>query len=230
MNDRERIQATSLKEQILDHDPKAKIVVHVGYAHLSEKVFPIDFGGAPGDLVMKGEIRPMAVRLRDLTGINPLTVDQTSRTEHSAPEHEHPAYRDAIDTRRVRRRSLVFQNKRGEFYLPAGARGVYDLMVYHPRSRSSNGRATWRSLSGTRTAHHLPRGVRPPPGAHYLAQAFYAHEPIRVAVPVDQIELRAEGPIPALLLPRHGLFTVRVVDAAGNTVREYRCRRDDNSS
>ncbi|HTE20291.1 MAG TPA: hypothetical protein VK689_18145 [Armatimonadota bacterium] len=219
MNERERVQALNLKTRILDHDPRAKIVIHAGYGHISERATSVAFGGKSGELVV------MAARFKAMTGIDPLTVDQTSRTEHSAPEYEHPVYRLAVESGHLCERPQLFRNRRGEFYIPMGAEGIYDLMVFHPRSRYVQGRPSWRRLNGNRTPHRLPKDVRPPDGSSYLAQAFDAGENPAVAIPLDQIELRQAERTPPLLLPRHGEFRVRVVDAGGRVVREYIRRR-----
>jgi hypothetical protein len=64
---RERGQAQHLVERILRADPKARIVVHAGHDHIDES------GTLAG-------AKPMAVRFRELTVIDPLTVDQTPIT------------------------------------------------------------------------------------------------------------------------------------------------------
>jgi hypothetical protein len=35
----------------------------------------------------------MAVHFKEMTGIDPLAINQTVMTEHGAPEFEHPVYR-----------------------------------------------------------------------------------------------------------------------------------------
>ena len=76
-DNRERGQARNLVERILKDNPKAKILVHAGYDHIDET----------GELV---GAKTMAQRLKQMTGIDPLTIDQTEMTEHSAPEYERP--------------------------------------------------------------------------------------------------------------------------------------------
>ena len=64
---RELDQAKNIAN-ILDIDPQAKIIVHCGYGHLIEE--PI--------INRKGqEVKMMAGHLKNITGINPFTIDQT---------------------------------------------------------------------------------------------------------------------------------------------------------
>lgn len=58
-------EARTLKEKVFDKDPQARLFVHAGYAHIDKVV---------GNL--GGQIQPMAMQLKRLTGYDPLCVDQ----------------------------------------------------------------------------------------------------------------------------------------------------------
>lgn len=62
---REDGQARNLYQSVFANDPHARLFVHAGYAHIDK---------AKGRL---GKIEPMAMRLQELTGIEPLSIDQT---------------------------------------------------------------------------------------------------------------------------------------------------------
>lgn len=66
---REIGQANNLYQRVFKKDPAAKLFVHCGYAHLDK---------AKNRL---GDAEPMAMRLQALTGIEPLSVDQTQFLE-----------------------------------------------------------------------------------------------------------------------------------------------------
>src|SRR4029453_18404047 len=87
MNVREQGQAKNLKERILDSDPNAKIIVHAGYAHIYKKP----------QIEKKGELHWMALPFQELTGIEPLSIDQVDMSEASKPESENADYRFAVD-------------------------------------------------------------------------------------------------------------------------------------
>jgi hypothetical protein len=214
-NAREGGQARNLKERILDKDPKAKIVVHAGYAHISKKPRTWDLNGK------KGEVRFMAVVFQELTGIAPLSVDQTLMSEHSKPEKEPAEYRLAVEKGLVKDKPVVLRGKETkEYYVPASVRETYDLVVFHPRSRYENGRPTWLALGGRRKPHAVKTELRLPKGSSYLAQAFIAKEEGTDAVPVDQMEYGADEPAPTLWLPA-GECRIRIIDDSGKSLHEY---------
>jgi hypothetical protein len=214
-NAREEGQARNLKDRILAKDPGARIVVHAGYGHISKKAETFELNGK------KGRVRFMAGAFQALTGIVPLSVDQTLMSEHSRPRKEAADYRTAVARGLVTDRPVVFRGKKGAgYYVPASVRENYDLVVFHPRSRYENGRPTWLALGGRRRAHAVRTEGRPPPGSSYLAQAFAAGEKGRDAVPVDQIEFGPDEPAPTLWLPA-GECRIRVVDEGGKVLHEY---------
>ncbi|HEY8327900.1 MAG TPA: hypothetical protein VIO59_05590 [Rhodanobacter sp.] len=69
MQDREAGQANNLYRKVLTRDPHARLFVHAGYAHIDK---------AKGRL---GNTAPMAMHLQQLTGIEPLSIDQTQFRE-----------------------------------------------------------------------------------------------------------------------------------------------------
>jgi hypothetical protein len=62
---RDTIQARTLYEKVFAKDPQAKLFVHAGYSHIDK---------AAGYL--GGDTKPMAMLLKQLTGYDPLCVDQ----------------------------------------------------------------------------------------------------------------------------------------------------------
>jgi hypothetical protein len=69
---RERGQAENLKKRIFEKDSQAKVLIHVGYGHNSEAT-------------RKNDTKLMAGYLKEFTGIDPLTVDQTAMSEPVRP-------------------------------------------------------------------------------------------------------------------------------------------------
>jgi len=78
--EREAQQAHALYQKVLAGNPEAKLFVHAGYAHIDK---------AKGRL---GDVLPMAARLRALTGLDMLCIDQTEVREEE-PSNELEAYR-----------------------------------------------------------------------------------------------------------------------------------------
>lgn len=66
---REDAQAEALYQAVFARDPTARLFVHAGYAHIDKAVGRLN------------TIRPMAMRLQKLTGLEPLSIDQTEFLE-----------------------------------------------------------------------------------------------------------------------------------------------------
>ncbi len=197
--DRELDQATNLMKRIFENDPEAKALIHVGYAHAHES------GLLAG-------VSPMAVRLRELTGVDPLTIDQTVMTEHGSPRFDHATYRYALE-KHAFTEPVIFRDTNGKDF--ANDPALTDLTIFSPRSVYVNGRPTWLSLGGIRKPWTLPAEAREH-GKHALVRARPASEPAE-AIPVDQIELTPGKDAPALMLPA-GSIVIEVVDAANETL------------
>jgi len=165
---REEGQAVNLAAFIRSH-PKAKLLIHVGYSHAGE--VPTTDGQ-----------RWMATRLKAKTGIDPLTISQTtcrgsgSTTRLSAlPKNEPP--------------------------------GTFDLVVDHPTARFERGRPVWRRLTGD-MAVSIPAALRPTAGWR-IVEARPDGEPA-TSVPMDRVAIRPGEDI-ALMLPP-GRYNLRLID------------------
>ena len=80
--DRESAQASNIYKQTFARDPQARVLVHAGYAHIDK---------AKGRL---GKTLPMAAYLERLSGIVPLSIDQTQFREQIPTEQD--AYRKLV--------------------------------------------------------------------------------------------------------------------------------------
>lgn len=159
---RARTQAENLVERVFAADPDAKVLIHVSQAHAAEVPFPAF-----------GTLTPwLAAQLENLTGVDPLTIDQTyCRSESGAHELAIPSAP-----------------------LPEGA---FDIAVAQPEPRFFRGRPQWRIDAGA-VAIELPETFTAD-NARTLIEARIADEPPDV-IPVDRLLLRP-GEHLALLLP-----------------------------
>lgn len=165
---REESQAENLKA-FLRKNPKAKLLVHVGYTHATE-VPRLDGN------------KWMAARLKEKTGIDPLTISQTycrgggKTLQLSAlPTTEPP--------------------------------GTFDLLVDHPNARFVQGRPEWRRLAGDKIVS-IPKALRPTSGWRII-EARPVGEAI-TSVPMDRVAIRPGENI-ALMLPP-GRYQLRAID------------------
>lgn len=169
--DREEAQASSLAS-FLRERPGAKLLVHVGYSHATEVPRP------------DGE-KWMAARLKEKTGIDPLTISQTT-------------CRGGGDAVRLSA-------------LPASEpAGTFDLVVDHPDGRFAQGRPEWRMLAGDIPVT-IPQALRPTIGWSVI-EARPVGEAVD-AVPMDRVAIRPGENI-ALMLPP-GRYYLRGVDVRG---------------
>lgn len=165
---RETAQAEQLAAYMAAH-PKAKLLVHVGYSHATE------VARADGQ-------KWMATRLKALTGIDPLTVSQTT-------------------CRGGRTKDRLAQ-------LPADQpTGTFDLVVDHPTAQFVRGRPKWRIAAGDRVVS-IPRALRPSKGWRIVEARPVGESD--ASVPMDRVAIRP-GEDVALLLPP-GRYQLKVVD------------------
>ncbi|WP_073105003.1 hypothetical protein [Hymenobacter daecheongensis] len=191
---REMAQARNI-QRILQADPQAKIVVHCGFSHLNEG--PNGLGGQPA----------MARRLRELTGIDPLTIDQTELSESGTRGGENARYRLARAAG-----SAVLLDDRQQPFTATGNDMTVDLMVFHPRTTYRAGRPTWVFGAGRRPVAVAGRVTV---GFPCLVLAYAAGEALAQAIPVDVVELqRARPPQQLALAP--GKYTIVAKDQVGN--------------
>ncbi|MCQ8185657.1 hypothetical protein [Parvularcula maris] len=96
MHVREEAQAQNIIENILEDDPNARVLVHVGYNHAFEQ--PITWRDGRS-------AKWMATRLKEKTGIDPLTIDQTTCRGASSDNElvlAEVATKDPVDLRVIR--------------------------------------------------------------------------------------------------------------------------------
>jgi len=119
---RENAQAGTLYREVFAKDPHARLFVHAGYAHIDK---------IPGRL---GELRPMAMQLEKLTGLVPLSVDQTDFLETGT--HTSDAYHQLVRAFPANRPEVLLNRQTGQ---PWTARPTaYDVNVILPPMLSIN--------------------------------------------------------------------------------------------
>jgi hypothetical protein len=168
INAREAAQASNLINRIFLANRDAKVLIHVGYAHNDEELrrFPRQF-------LRPREIAWMARRLKDILGIDPLTVDQT--------------------TFAAERPGVCVSGPAGAA-LPTGR----DIHVGHPALTFDRNRPEWRVETGARTVE-VPRRLKRD-GERIIVEARRFEDPV-TAIPVDRVLIDPGEDIPLLLPP-----------------------------
>jgi len=152
---RDSVQAANL-HAILEKDPKAKILVHASLMHIAKK--PLDGGHIP-----------MALAFWRISGIEPLTIDQTDMTEESNFAYGRAIYQAYTTKFHLTEPSIALINN-----APVNVtdKDLYDLCVIHPPTTWLDGRPTWQSLGGLRQ----PTYIKAPSKDVFFVQAYYQNE------------------------------------------------------
>jgi hypothetical protein len=200
--DRDDAQAENLDREVFARDPHARLFVMAGYAHIDK---------AKGHL---GGIEPMAMRLRKLTGLEPLSIDQTQFRDVEPSLHAGP-YHQIID--------VLDMDKPFVLQLLGGNRiwssdpGRYDISVVLPPMRGQP-RPDWLSLGGERQPWpvdtRLCHDVTP-----CVVEAHYRNESDD-AIPADRYTFLHSSAANSELFLRPGVYRLRAWDAAGKTLGE----------
>jgi hypothetical protein len=199
---RETGQARNLVDRILAKDPRARVIVHAGYEHINES----------GTLI---GATPMAVHFREMTGIDPLTIDQTVMTESGDTLHDDPRYRHFVGRNALRAPVLL---RKGESFWSAKP-GVHDVSVIHPRAIYRDGRPDWLWAMENRRPYTLPANVCAPSTECVVAARIAAES--ADAVPVDALRIRTTEVAKTLALPP-GEYVITARDGSGKSLSERR--------
>lgn len=170
-NVQDAVQATRLAS-LLQQDTAARLLVLDEQAHIAERNI--------------GNFSPMATVFTRLTGINPLTVDQTELSTGSSFEYGRYFYNQLSKKLSIDQVSVVLRDKTPVSLLE---NDLYDLQLLFPPVRPLYGRAEWLTLSGKRK----PVAVQPAHRELFFVQAYYEDETMRSLlpdlVPADQTYL-----------------------------------------
>lgn len=175
VNQREYAQAENLANFIKTHDSTAKMLVHAGYGHIMK--------GASGDFI------PMAAYFKIITGIEPLTVDQTKMTEGGSPSFNPMIYETWISKHPTVSSMIALENNQ-----PFDISGthLYDMYVIHPPTKYMNGRPTWVAMNGWRKETPVAPAFR----SAFFVQVYYENEYAsspEQSVPADQTYITAQN-------------------------------------
>ena len=191
-NFREARQTENLKK-ILDKDPKAKILVWAGHGHIYEND--------------DSTWQKMAYRFRKLTGINPLTIEQTQLRETSSEENDPGIWKAALHKWQFKK-PIVVTAKDTVFVAPSMV-GKVDMHVFFPRTDYSNDYPHWMGNSDT---HFYELTLEKDYFKEKLLKIFIKKEydkEVENAVPVMNIPLSRIGTFKLFLKPDSYVAVIR---------------------
>lgn len=200
---RETGQASAIAD-LLAKEPRAKVLVHAGYAHIGEAQ-----EGLPDDA------RPMAMELAKMSGLPLLTIDQTSTRSYEAADIDTVGQRLAKQFAVAEPSVLVARDGENAW---GNKPGLYDVSVLLPPAIGGSLRPDWLSLDGKRVAvaidlapclGHLP----------CVAEARHAREG-NDAIPADQFLMRDAADVATPLFLSPGTYRMRLTGSDGGTLVE----------
>jgi len=198
--EREIGQAENIKK-IIDKNPQAKFIIYCGYSHALED------STHNGDSIHEDWGLAMAGRLKRMTGIDPLTIDQVELTETGTPYFDN-YLRQSINLPYP----AVFINKNGIAFGKANSKKQYDVNVYHPDSKYINGRPGWLYYDDKVAVSIVDKITIAFPT---LVFAYNEGEDIGKAIPVDVIELRDKYDSKKLILYNNTRYEILIKNIAG---------------
>lgn len=197
---RDSVQAENLF-RVIKADSTAKIFVFAGYGHIAEKTTSDKF-------------MPMGMVFKKISGIDPLTIDQTDMTEGSNFPYGNAFYNAYLQKYPINSPSIALSDDQ-----PVNITGsyLYDLTVIHPKTIYRDSRPAWLSLQGRRQ----PVYVKPSNKNSFLVQAFYQFESFNSkpgqVIPADQTYLQS-GRGNYLLFLRRGKYILMFRDMHYKTI------------
>jgi hypothetical protein len=183
---REQDQAENIVRRALGSNPHTKVLIYSGYHHAAKTVLALD--------TVKGRVY-MAARLKRLTGIEPLVIDQAEFGE--VPMYRPDVDINAIVSKKAKTESVVLMSG-GRPLIVGLLAGAVDLQVVHPPARPIYGRPGWLAGLG-RSPTDIPPSLLPKNGTR-LIHAFLADE-AEDAIPIDQVLVTVGQTAPKLMLP-----------------------------
>ncbi len=203
MVEREEGQAENIMKRLLNDNPKAKLLMHVGYSH-GLKFEP--------DPQMK--MAMMGYFLKKKSGTEPFVIEQFKQTEKAYRKDESTDYVYATKKYQLTE-PCFFVNNEGKLWTKDSYAG--DAELFLPRSIYKNQRPNWLAWGGKKR-EFLPNLKEVKVETPFLIQAFLVEESLN-GVAVDQIEITDKiSKKPLLLYPAK--YILRVLDRKGEVISE----------
>lgn len=125
--ERDSLQALNIYNRTFKKDANAKVLVHAGYGHIAEETWG------------KG-VKSMGYCLKKLSGINPLTVDQTNVLEVPTPAVTTPLY--GLLEKKFQMSEPIALHQNGVVW-KCFTTNIYDISIIHPPFKKTDNRPNW---------------------------------------------------------------------------------------
>ena len=188
--ERDLAQAKNI-QKFMDQHPDEKVLIHCGWYHAIES-----------DLPKRQKHNWMAYHLKQLTGIDPLTIYQDALTE-KVFHPSSPLINNDMD------QPSLFLNKQEEVYTIEH----FDILINHPKTEFIENRPNWLAYVAENKWIPLKKRWIKPFSFPIILKAYHWEEP-KEATPVDIYECIDSSIKPYLVLPP-GKYRIEVLDHKG---------------
>ncbi len=197
--ERETGQAKKLAK-LLDSIPNSKLIVYCGFSHIGE--------GPIADWAT-----PMAAKLKELTGIDPYTIEQTVLSEKSDKSLNNPYY-NLINFDNY----AILTDKEGNPFNKKLDDKKVDAFLYSPLTKYIHNRPNWIFENG-KTSFFLNKDsvqITYP----FLIKVYFKEKDIEdIVIPIDIIEIKSADELSstAIVVFRNEKFIIQLIDTKGAT-------------
>lgn len=195
--EREIEQAQNIYK-ILQENPQAKILIHCGFAHVYENDYPT-------------WEKAMAGRLKEISGINPLTIDQEYFSEKGTITFNHP-FINLLKTKE----SAVLINKEGQVFNGMPNKVQTDIIVFHPPTSYKKNLPNWQTEN--RKKYTIPKQMLSE--ELLLIFAYKKGENPENAIPIAIVEYEKKMNNNRLFLPI-GEYDIFIKNTLYNNLYKY---------
>ena len=197
-HEREMLQAQNIVARIFENDPNAKVLIHCGYGHNNERE--------------RDDWSSMAHILKNETGLDPLTVDQTLLSERSDRSEEHPIRQRAAELDLISNHPIVILDEANNLIRVSNNT---DIQVLGLQTSYEYGRAVWLKMGGSRKMVSIETDECVDKSC--IVEATSATESKKAAV-YDRVEVSYKDRT-VLYLPPGKPFNVHILDLDGGLLR-----------
>lgn len=196
--EREKEQAENIQKFISSH-PDGKVLIHCGYDHVFENDYP-RWGKA------------MAGRLKELTGLDPLTISQTTFSERYKKE-DHHIFLQLLSSDEA----VVLLQKDGTLFKAWGEPNQTDIVVIHPTTKYVDGRPEWQIKNKISHTVQIPKELS---HQRLLVLAYRNTEHAHRGIPADILEIDEKNASNNLYLLQ-GKYTIVIQNRDYEIVHQY---------
>ena len=190
-HEREMLQAQNIVTRIFEEDPLAKVLIHCGYGHIHEESWE--------------DWSSMTHILKETTGLDPLTVEQTRLSERSNRREEHPLRQRVAELDLLLSYPSVLLDEENDLI---DVSKTTDIQVIGLQTQYEHGRPSWLNMRGIRK--RISFSVPDCADRSCILEAASSEE-IENAVVYDRVEVSFKDRT-ILYLPPESNFDIRIMD------------------